>query len=154
MATKKGFFDTPWAERSTPERVLLIGGGIVGTIFVIRKINQIIGGVKSGITQAQQTQEIQTFANVGQQASYPDSQYINFADALYSAMDGWGTDEEAVQQVFQAMNNDIDVLKLTKAFGTRDGYSLSVWIGDDFDAEDKDTYINSILRRKDIKYQF
>ena len=53
--------------------------------------------------------------------SYDDNQYDAFAKTLYKAMDGMGTDEDAVSDVFSQMNTRSDVLKLISAFGVKDG---------------------------------
>jgi len=73
-------------------------------------------------------------------ASYSPAQMKTFANTLYSAMDGVGTDEAAVLGVFKQLNNDLDLLYLIDAFGTRTGSSwlatgtasgLSDWLQSD-----------------------
>ena len=57
-------------------------------------------------------------------ATYSPSQMKLFADTLYTAMDGTGTDTTAVYGVFAKMQNDLDILNLIDAFGTRTGSSV------------------------------
>lgn len=59
------------------------------------------------------------------QLSYQLSQYELFADQIQEATDTTGTDESAIYAVFQQMNNNSDVLQLTKAYGSRFNYSFT-----------------------------
>lgn len=90
----------------------------------------------------------------GQQKSYTPSQYNSFADQLYFAMKGLGTDEDAIAQVMGAMQNDLDVITLTNSFGVRDGYNLQGWLRSDLSSSDVEKYVNSILRSKGITKTF
>jgi hypothetical protein len=154
MAAKKGFLTTEWGERGTVERVLLIVGGGVAAFIAYRNLKGLLGFVRETGQNIQTGAELQLWQNVGQTPSYQNTQYQIFADTLYTAMDGWGTDEDSVKTVMQAMNNNADVLKLIQVFGIRDGYGLAGWIADDFSASDKEKYINQVLRVRGITYQF
>lgn len=104
-----------------------------------------------------------------QQANYLSTNYTQFADKIYQAgCSGafcYGTDEDAIYDVFNQMKNDLDVLLLVKAFGFREprgeicipgtdcDYSLGAWLQTELGKEDFDE-INSILRSKNIQYQF
>lgn len=93
-------------------------------------------------------------------ASYSPAQMKTFANTLFSAMDGAGTDEAAVLGVFKQMNNDLDFLFLIDAFGVRHGSSwfatstdsgLSDWLQSD----GLTTAVNSLLEtRAKITYRF
>jgi hypothetical protein len=101
-----------------------------------------------------------------QKPSYNGSQYRVFADSLYEAMSGMGTDEEEVFNVFRQMKNTLDVLLLTKAFDIR-AYNddrvflfnsdipmnLNQWISRELSSSDK-AELNKILSSKGIKYIF
>ena len=149
MATN--FFNTPWSDRAPIERILILGAGIGGTIFLLIKGKKLIEYYKN--RQEQKTIE-GDIKKTGADPSYLDSQYILFADTLYTAMKGAGTDEEAVAGVMYKMKNGADVLKLINAFGQKDGYSLTEWIADDFSQEDKTFYINNVLAKKGIQFKF
>lgn len=94
--------------------------------------------------------------------SYTVTQYKVFADTLFDAFSGPGTDEERVKSVFQKMKNDLDVLELIKAYGTRDGgtywYSPKMTLIEQipYDLTDSDiaTYVNLPLRSNGVTYQF
>jgi hypothetical protein len=149
MATN--FFNTPWSDRSPIERILLLGVGIGGSIFLLVKGKKIIQQIKFKQQQMQITSDITA---TGDKLSYLQSQYNSFADTLYTAMNGAGTDETAVAGIMYKMKNDADVLKLIQTFGQREGATLAEWIADDFDQEDKTFYINSILAKKGISFRF
>jgi hypothetical protein len=158
MAKRSTFFNTPWNERGSIERVLIIGGVLGGTIGGIILTRRLIENIKARRAAKQLESDVKIFEQQGQKLSYPPGQYVLLADTLYTAMKSsafsWGTDEEQVAGVMYKMKNDLDVNQLIKAFGRRDGYTLSEWIADDFSQEDKEFYINNILRKKKIKYRF
>ena len=100
-----------------------------------------------------------------EKASYNGSQYRAFADSLYEAMSGMGTDEEEVFNVFRQMKNTLDVLLLTKAFDIRDytddrvfifnvkPMNLNQWLSAELSTSNK-AELNKILSSKGIKYTF
>jgi hypothetical protein len=97
----------------------------------------------------------------GQKASYVDSQYNIFADAIYSAGFDvlFGTDEDAIYSVFNRMNNDLDINKLIVAFGARRiefstrVESLAEFLRSELDDREIQQ-VNKILSSKNIKYRF
>lgn len=153
-AKRQTFFNTPWNERGAAERVLVITGtigGIIGGVILVRRT---IEAIKTKREQSQFDKDETSFQQSGQKLSYPLGQYVIFADTLYTAMEGMGTYETTVAGVMYKMRNSLDVLQLIKAFGKKDGYSLTEWINDDFEEDDKAFYINNILAAKGIKYRF
>lgn len=100
-----------------------------------------------------------------EKASYNGSQYRVFADSLYEAMSGMGTDEEEVFNVFRQMKNTLDVLLLTRAFDVRDytddkvfifntkPMNLNQWLSAELSTSNK-AELNKILSSKGIKYTF
>jgi hypothetical protein len=97
---------------------------------------------------------------LGQTPSYSDTSYVGFADKINSAgVTGFGTDENAIYDVFQQMKNDADVLKLIAAFGNRRiefslaWAGLSGWLRSELDAREI-AKINAILAGKGITYRF
>jgi len=85
--------------------------------------------------------------------SYPRSYYGIWAQDVYRAVNGMGTDEQAVFDVFKKMKNKDDVLQLITSFGVKDGETLSQWLIGDLGEDDKET-LNRLLSDKDINYQF
>jgi hypothetical protein len=96
----------------------------------------------------------------GQVASYPTGTYSQLADKIYSAvMYTWGTDEQAIYDVFNQMKNNLDVALLIKAFGKRRvefstlDQELGAHLSNDLDSSEI-AKINSILSSKGINYKF
>ncbi len=96
----------------------------------------------------------------GQTPSYSDTVYVGFADKIETAgMLSAGTDEESIYRVFSQMKNDVDVLKLIRAFGNRRMEfslawgSLSAWLDGEMNASEI-AKINAILETNGIKYRF
>lgn len=107
--------------------------------------------------------ELNQLAQSGETTHYTQTQLDSFADKLFMAMDGQGTDEDAVKEVFEYMQNKADVLELIKAFGIRDyedelfvvyPYNLTQWLNADMDKADVKEYVNDILKSKNIKHSF
>jgi len=154
-ATKQtNFFNTPWSQRGVIERNLIIVGSIGGTIAAGIAIKRAVDSSKARKAQRAIERDQATLEKTGQNVSYLDTQYNMFADTLYTAMNGAGTDEEAVAGVMYKMKTDVDLLKLVQAFGKRDGYSLADWIASEFSQEDKSFYVNEVLQRKGLKFRF
>lgn len=99
----------------------------------------------------------------GEALSYEDSQFTGWANTLQTAMEGAGTDENTIYNVFRKLQHTTDLLYLIKKFGHRDKknmigrvkgtWDLSQWITDEMDAEELDK-LNKILIDKTIRYQF
>jgi len=98
--------------------------------------------VKAVKTEAEQILKNNSILPPEQQikATYSPSQMKTFAQNLFVAMDGAGTESEDVLDVFRKMQNDLDILLLIDAFGTRAGTSffatstpsdLSDWLSSD-----------------------
>jgi hypothetical protein len=128
-----------------------IGGGVY---LAYRLVKSILASSGSVLTAQQ------TIARSKEKPSYPDLQYKIYADKIYQAgMIIGGTDEDAIYDVFKAMNNDVDVAKLIVAFGKRriefsfqEG-SLPEFITSELD-EDEIKIVNKTLANKGIKYRF
>jgi len=154
MMKQTNFFNTAWSDRGPAERIFLLAGAGISSIVIFRQIGKLTGFIRQTSQNIQTSAELQQWQNVGQNLSYQNTQYQIFAESLYTAMKGFGTNENAVRDVMQRMNNNADILKLIQVFGVRDGYGLSAWITDDFSSKDKEKYINQVLRSKGITYQF
>lgn len=157
MATN--FFNTKWSNRQPLEKILILGGTGGILIFIALNRKKWIKAIKDRRDKQTYNDDLDILESAGKKATYLDSQYIIFANALYQAMNSsafdWGTDEVGVGKIMYKMKNDADVNKLITAFGKKDGYDLSEWITGDFDSEtDKDMYVNAPLRANKIKYQF
>lgn len=120
--------------------------------------------IKKSPTAAEK-KDVKVLEQQGQKATYLDSNYKQFADGLYAARAAnapffWGgTNEDAMYNIFNKMKNDLDIVKLTEAFGSRRlSYSLQYanlggFLKDELDEEELNI-INTGLKSKKINYQF
>lgn len=138
----------------------IIAVGVVGGIgFAIYKLTQKGGAL---LKPDEAKKDVKKLEEIGQQPTYMEAQYVGFADAIYAARgcnNVFGTNEDAIYNVFRKMVNDLDVAKLIEKFGKRrlcfsftEG-NLGGFLNDDLD-QDEIAIINNILKSKGIKYQF
>lgn len=76
-----------------------------------------------------------------------------YAQRLYTAMKGMGTDEDAIYSVFLNLKTKGDVLYLIQVFGVKDHETLVQWITSELNSKER-TKLNSILANKNIDYTF
>jgi len=80
--------------------------------------------------------------------TYDLSKYNEFADALYYAMKGLGTDEETIYRIIQSLKTKDDWYMLIKAFGIRKDENLLLWLKDDLGEDEYKyvmDYVNNVL---------
>tara|TARA_R110000868_G_C10968444_1_gene769404 strand:+ start:6396 stop:6845 length:450 start_codon:yes stop_codon:yes gene_type:complete len=106
--------------------------------------------------------ELAAAKKAGQVPTLAKSEALGFADALYHAGSGeslFGTDEDAMYNVFKKVKNKADVLLIIKEFGSRRLWfsfvssGLSGYLNDELNPSEL-AVLNSILRAKKIAYQF
>ena len=142
----------------TKNKYFVYGAVGVGAYLLYRGVRKALG-FNTTVDAAKKDQA--ELVRAGQRASYVDSQYKIFADAIYSAGFDvlFGTDEDAIYNVFNRMNNDLDVNKLIVAFGARRiefstrVESLSEFLRSELDDKEIGN-INKILSTKNINYRF
>lgn len=98
------------------------------------------GGILGlGAVQTDDT-DINTIANVDKDIkqlsqktipSYTDSQYQTFAESIYQALRYSGIDDkkDEAARILMTMESDLDILKLVKAFGSRQEFYFGVPAG-------------------------
>ena len=125
--------------------------------FAVYKIGQAIG---KKLTLSNADKDIRDAQKAGETASYSAATYSQLADKIYAAvMYTWGTDEQAIYDVFNLMKNNIDVANLIKAFGKRrvefstQDQELGAHLSNDLDSSEI-AKVNSILASKNITYRF
>lgn len=124
--------------------VVLIGGR-----YIYRKVTR--GKASNETIAATQTEAQQILKN---NAHLPSDQQIRatatpaqmkiYANKLKKAMQGAGTDDDAVKDVASKINNDLDFLLLVDSFGVQDDDDLATWLEDDGATEE----FNAVLETK------
>lgn len=133
---------------------ILIGSviGLLALIVVVFLIVKFKSKFKDMVTNTKLVNNLETEIKTDD-ITLTQAQFNSYASALYSAMKGWGTDEEKIYNVFRQMNTRSDVLQLIKVFGVKDGDTLTEWLNDDLSASEIEK-INNILATNDINYSF
>lgn len=139
-----------WFKSLSPGMQTLVG--IVMIVIAWYLLKYVKTFLETYGTKVTQKSEVDALQAAGVNASYSDSQYSIMAQKLVTAMDGWGTDEEAIFSVFNMLHNDIDYIKLDQAFGLRDQETMSQWIQGDL-STDQIATINSGLALKGLTKQ-
>jgi hypothetical protein len=146
-----------WWKSLTPGQQLFVVIAIVIIIWIAR--NSIRGYVEGAQNAIQNVSEEQALNNAGIKATYTTSQYKSMADILFSAMDGYGTEDELVFKQFAKLKNDVDFVRLDDAFGVREAtdnlfglyepVDLRGWIKDDL-SESQIKTLNSKLKSQGL----
>lgn len=132
-------------------------GLIAGGLYLGYKL---ISWFTSGNTPAQAASEVKKLISAGVKQTYPDSNYTQWANAIYSAgFNTLGTDEQTIYDICKKMVNDLDVAKLIVAFGEQrvefsfQELPLGAWLRTELSASEINV-INNIFSQRNIKYRF
>lgn len=103
--------------------------------------------------------------NQGSKYTYGAQQYADFADLIFDACEGMGTDEQAISRVMSAMRTYDDVLALIDAYGRRQvqvfeffGWvtsspmTLALTLKSELSPADLEKYVNVPLKRTGYKF--
>lgn len=85
--------------------------------------------------------------------SFTDAQYAQMATKLNAAMARWGTDEQAIYDVFTQLKTRSDLMKLISIFGIKKNKTLMEWIVDELTNSEL-LKVNNILIMKNINFTF
>ena len=122
----------PWAKG-----VVVVGGGLVAFLVLRRAYMGLFPTAEARRSKEllkNANNEISKWQNSGLKPSYPESQYTMFANTIYNGMRYCvGDDYGSVEDTLKKMNNNVDVIKLVKAFDKRQDYCFGVPSGGQFD---------------------
>lgn len=135
---------------STQQKVIYGIIALAVVIIIVRYSSTLIKKLGGSIDKSAQTLALES---QGMTQSFSKSEYASFADQIEVAIYGFGTDEDTIYNVFNQMNNDLDIVQLEKAFGVRDGQSLASWLTGDLSSDEIDT-INGILLNAGINKSY
>jgi hypothetical protein len=147
------------------KKILLAVGAVIGAIVIIRSLR--------GFTQKQDSREEvrEAYNELEEMNNNPSTrqkitnfQAQQYANTLFSAMNGYGTDETSILGVFYKIYNDADFLAVSKSYGIREvssGYlnpepnmkgTLTECLHSELDAEWRKK-INKVLTTKKIRFR-
>jgi uncharacterized protein YpmB len=124
---------------------------IVAIIVIYLTFSRVLAFIRATNRRIDDKGAVQAHQAAGETPTFTTSQYKAMADKLYYAMDGWGTDDDAVFEVIGQLKNNVDFLNVRSSFGIRDGYDLQDWLRGDFSSADIQR-INNLLYAKGITY--
>jgi hypothetical protein len=150
---------------SRGKKIVLVIGGIIAGVIILRALK--------GFTKKQDSrEEVREAYNELEQANTNPStrqkitpfQAQQYANTLFTAMNGYGTDEVAIYAVFYRLSNDADFLAVSKSFGVREVSSgnlnpepnmkgtMTECLHNELDWFERNK-LNDILKKKKIKFR-
>jgi hypothetical protein len=139
---------------SDPKKAATLGIILIVTILIIWIISKLFSSKIAELKAKSQAKKmLEEEISAGGGLFYSESEYTQFANKLYRAMNGIGTDEKSIYEVFEAMRSKADVLKLIQVFGVRDSETLEEWMAGDLSSGEI-RKINLILSKNGINYTF
>lgn len=138
-----------------PRRAIVIGAFIVVAIIILvifwSRIKNLFANLMNRSAATSQLNDVTE--QTGEYPTMGNATYYTLANQVYNACKGFGTDEDAIYNVFNQMNNTADVYKLIQVFGTKDNKTLPMWIRGDLNRWEIKN-LNNILANKGINYAF
>jgi hypothetical protein len=134
---KVGVYDYYKGLPAWAKGLVIVGGGVV--VFLLgRKLYQYAFPPAEELKNRQllnnASTELVNAQRRGINPSYTDTQYSAFANQIYQSMRfAVGDDYSTAQSNLKKMKNDVDVLKLIKAFGQRQNYFFGLPNGNPLD---------------------
>lgn len=133
---------------------LWIAGGVTLTVIVLLVLilifwDKIKDTIKTSSVDKELKEEIKT-AGDGQMSQ---ANIRQTADILYQAMEGWGTDEQAIYDAFTRIHTYADLVKVISAFGIRDDKTLPQYIVSELSTSER-RKLNNIIASNGIDYAF
>jgi hypothetical protein len=148
------------------KKIIVYTAGGLGAFFLIRYLLAYKPNPQQQAELTAAQRQLESLAAVGILPSYTLTQFQSMANAIVSAVDECGTDEDTIFRQFNYLKNDADLYTLIKMFGVakykgcfQGSYfsylhkTLSEAITTDLTASEVGQ-INSILASKNIQYYF
>lgn len=127
------------------------------------KNNKNLQGAKSEVDATNSA--VNDLSKAGQKPTLTSLQLASIANQIFTAVDGYQSDEAAIYRAFANVKNDLDVVNLIKAFGIREVSTgvgnpspnlkgtLSQALSDELSSSEMKA-LNDLLARKGITYRF
>lgn len=155
--------------------LIVVAGAAVATWSIVKGIKRAKELKDANKAGAAAEDELQQLASQGIKPTMDDSRFQALSETLVQAMNGCGTDNDMVFDVFRQIKNDADIRKLISIFGVRFyepcagdaplsyirwqfndkafGGGLPTWLAYDLTAGEIRT-VNSILSANNVNYAF
>jgi Holliday junction resolvasome RuvABC endonuclease subunit len=165
MATPTGTPATAPYFSSRGKKIAIVLGVLIGGVIVYRLIKGIIKQKDNRDEVQEAYNELdKTNQNPATAQKITKFQAEQYANTIFTAVDGWATDEVAIEKVFYRLSNNADFLAVSKAFGIRlissgrfnpePDYKATLTEALHIDmSSDEKKKLNDILIKKKIKYR-
>jgi hypothetical protein len=166
MATNKQFAQQSFTGLPGWAKGVIAVGVVAGVGYVIYTLVKGAKNVKENKTERQEDRawndELKKYTDKNK-PTLSDATILSLANKIHAAMDGYGTDEEAIIKAFRQLKNSADFASLQAAYGIQE-ISSGTWnpeanfkgnLTASLSTELSDYWIskiNTILKAKGIKY--
>ena len=146
-------------------RIALAVGIAGGVIYGLYKLFTLPGRIEEGKEGRQEDREWnRELERCAGRNLLSKAQIDAYANKLFTAMDGYGTDEEAIYEVFRRIKSDCDYVALNAAYGNGREISSGSWsLESDFKgnltaalaselSSDERKRVNAILKSNKVNY--
>lgn len=152
-----------WAQGAVVVAGIAALGLAIYAIHKKIKNSKNLQGAKSEIDATNSA--VNDLIKAGQKPTLTNLQLTSIANQIFTAVNGYQSDEAAIYRAFANVKNDLDVVNLIKAFGVREVSTgignpspnlkgtLSQVLTDELNS-DEIKALNDLLARKGIKYRF
>jgi len=147
------------------KKIVLVVGAIVAGIIILRATKGFFKRQDSREEVREAYNELEELNNSpATRQKITPFQAQQYANTLFTAMNGYGTDEVAIYGVFYRLTNDADFLAVSKSFGVREISSgtlnpepnmkgtMTECLHSELAYEDRKK-INDILKKKKIRFR-
>jgi hypothetical protein len=147
------------------KKILIAVGAVIGAIVIIRALR---GFTKKQDSREEVREAYNELEDMNQNPSTRQKitafQAQQYANSIFGAMDGYGTDETSILGVFYKIYNNADFLAISKSFGIREvssGYlnpepnmkgTMTQCLHSELDSEWRKK-INKVLTTKKIRFR-
>lgn len=147
------------------KKIAIVIGALIG-VYIIYRLTKKVVKEKGNLTEVQEAyNELDNLNNnPATRQKITSFQAEQYANIIFTAVNGWQTDEVAIGKVFYRLSNNADFLAVSKAFGIRkisSGYlnpepdyraTLTEALTIDLSADEKKR-LNTVLQKRKIKYR-
>jgi hypothetical protein len=150
---------------SRGKKIAIVIGLVIGGVIIYRLLKDVVKQ-KDNRDEVQEAYNELDKLNQSPATAQKISklQAEQYANVIFTAVDGWATDETAVANVFWRLTNDADFVAVSKAFGIRlissgrfnpePDYKATLIEALHIDmSTDEKKKLNDILKKKKIKYR-
>jgi hypothetical protein len=147
------------------KKIAILVGVLIGGYIIYRLVKGVVRASDEREEVQLATNELDQYnQNPASAQKISNFQAQQYANTIFTAVNGWGTDELSIQKVFWRLYNNADFLAVSKAFGNKPistGYgniepnykaTLTEALHIDLDSVEKKK-LNDILIKKNIKYR-